>query len=660
MPIHTDERFSVVANGEIIGYVRAATSAGVVTIDFAARDNGRGPQYHELLTLSEKGYPLDWRINGTAEVGNAVHEHFSVHNRVATWASGVDRGSVPLEARRFYVASETSPWAFGAYARALLQQPDRRLDVLPKGTLELQTLRQTSITGSGATVPITIYALSGLELAPIYVALDAQGLLFAHLSAESALTVREGFEQSEGVLRQLTLELQTERQKQLQATLAHRYDLPVRIKNVRIFDPVKKLVGDPTTVTVFRGRISGVADSPNDTLSASDAVVIDGQGDTIVPGLHDMHSHNTIESGLLYLASGVTTTRDMGNYNDVLLKLTQGIDRGELAGPRIVRNGFLEGRSPYSARLGFVADTLDAALSDVRWYASRGYFQIKIYNSMNPTWVKPIALEAHRLGMGVTGHVPAFTNADQMIRDGYDEVTHINQIMLEWLLAPGEDTRSTLRITAMRRARNLDLNDDKVRATIELMKARHTAHDPTLVNLERLHLSRDGVVQPGDQAYLDHMPIGFQRSRMRAQVPIETRDDDLAYAASFVTILKTARLFYDNGIHLLPGTDDPSNSGLAIHRDLELYAQAGIPMGDVLALDTLACEQYLGRAQDLGSIERGKLADLILVQGDPVQDISALRRVKMVMKGELTYFPSDIYEALHVRPFAAPPVIHGS
>ncbi|MEH3158517.1 MAG: hypothetical protein PGN08_05990 [Sphingomonas taxi] len=107
-----------------------------------------------------------------------------------------------------------------------------------------------------------------------------------------------------------------------------------------------------------------------------------------MPGLADMHSHTSLDSGLFYLAAGVTTTRDMGNKNSFLLDLLPRLETGEIAGPHIVPDGFIEGRSPYSARNGFIPDTLDDAFKAVRWYADRGYREIKIYNSFNPDWGK--------------------------------------------------------------------------------------------------------------------------------------------------------------------------------------------------------------------------------------------------------------------------------
>ena len=108
-------------------------------------------------------------------------------------------------------------------------------------------------------------------------------------------------------------------------------------------------------------------------------------------------------------------------------------------------------------------------------------------------------------------------------------------------------------------------------------------------------------------------------------------------------------------IRLLPGTDN--DSGFTVHRELELYVKAGIPAARVLRMATWDCEQYLGFEQSLGSIEPGKLADFILVPGDPTRDISTVRRVRLVMKDGMLYFPSEIYEALGIEPFTNAPAV---
>jgi len=147
----------------------------------------------------------------------------------------------------------------------------------------------------------------------------------------------------------------------------------------------------------------------------------------------------------------------------------------------VIRSGFIEGKSPHSANNGILVDSQAAAIEAVRWYGARGYWQIKIYNSMNPAWVPAMVKEAHALGMRVAGHVPAFSTADQMIEAGYDEMTHINQFMLGWVMTQGEDTRTLFRLTALKRVPGLDLQSPKVQHTIQMMVDGHkaTEEDPT-------------------------------------------------------------------------------------------------------------------------------------------------------------------------------------
>jgi hypothetical protein len=360
----------------------------------------------------------------------------------------------------------------------------------------------------------------------------------------------------------------------------------------------------------------------------------------------------------MYLAAGVTATRDMGNDNQFMLDLLPRIDAGEVAWPRIVPNGFLEGRSPYSARFGFIPATLDEALRDVHWYADRGYFEIKIYNSMNPDWVKPIAAEAHRLGLKVTGHVPAFDSPDRVIADGYDTIAHINQLMLGWILDPTEDTRTPLRLTAMARAGALDLRSERVQRTVRAMKRKGIALDTTAVILEQLMLSRAGAVPPGQEDFLSHMPIGFQRYRKRSFVALKTPADDEAYRTGFAKVLEVIAMLHRHGIRLLPGTDDAT--GFSVQREVELYVKAGMTPAEALRAATLGSEEYFGRTDRLGTIARGKLADMVLVAGDPTRDITAIKRPRLVMKGGTIYFPSEIYTALGIAPFTKPPALRAA
>ncbi|HUF68833.1 MAG TPA: amidohydrolase family protein [Longimicrobiales bacterium] len=645
----TVERYDVIASGEKIGSLIASVDGDTVLIDYDVSNNGRGPKLAERIRLRD-GIPVRWSIDGNTTFGAAVRERYAWDDGTATWESQADSGSIPATLPRPYIPNDASPWSIGLHARALLRSPGGTLDVVPSGRIQMELLEEFELAGT----PVAAYMLGGLSLTPDIVLLDRQGDLFAYLGSLSSLVLREGLGSHAEELLTIGRRLQAAQLERIQQRVVRRFDKPIRIRNVRVFDPLSGKIGEPVTVVVYGNRIASIRPAMPDDDDAG--VSIDGGGGTLIPGLHDMHSHLSGWSALLYLAAGVTTVRDLGNDNTRLLDLTRRIETGQLAGPRTVRAGLLEGRSEHSVRTGVIAESLEDALAQVRWYADRGYRQIKIYNSMNPDWVRPIAAEAHRLGLRVSGHVPAFMSPDRAIEDGYDEINHINQLMLGWLLTPDEDTRTTLRLTALgERGYTLDLSGERVLRTLELLRSRGVALDTTAVILERLMLSRAGRVTPADAPYFDHVPVGYQRSRKRSFVAFESPAQDQAYVDSFARLMEVIGLLHREGIRLLPGTDD--GTGFTVHRELELYVQAGIPPAEVLRMATLDCARYLGQDGERGSIEPGKLADFVLIDGDPVRDISAVRRARMVVKDGAIYFPSELYEVVGVRPFATPPVI---
>ena len=661
-PEKFSEKFSVVSAGEVVGTLAADGDAGTISIAYQVSDNGRGPKLAERIVLGGDGLPTLWEINGTTAFGGAVAESFKRQDKRAEWQSQADRGRNVSPQPALYIANDSSPWSYGLYARAALRAPGGTLQVLPGGQLQVIKLRDLTV----GDARVTAYNLTGIDLTPDIVLLDDKQHLFAHIESSSVL-VRAGYEDHAQPLIGLGRDLQFEWLERLQREAAHRSEMPLRIVNVRLFNPENGRVGVPVNVVVYRGAIASIlpeSPAPDANIGSTNTqahaeTVIDGNGGTLVPGLYDMHSHSSALSGVFYLAAGVTNVRDQGNDNAELLRLSAKIDAGEIPGPRIYRAGFLEGRSPYSARNGFIADSLAEALTAVHWYADHGYRQIKIYNSMNPGWVAPIAAEAHRLGLRVSGHVPAFMSPDRAIHDGYDEINHVNQLVLGWLLEPQEDTRTPLRLTALgERAHDLDLASGRVRATVELMKTHGTALDTTLVTLERLMLSRAGQVLSADVPYLDHMPISYQRYRKRSFVAFESPAQERRYERSFERLLEVARMLYDAGIRLLPGTDD--KTGFTLHRELELYVRAGIPPGRALSMATLDCARYLGEDQQLGSIVPGKRADFFLVDGDPTADISVVRRPRLVVKDDHYYFPAQLYQALGIRAFGVPPAIHAT
>lgn len=644
------DRYVVLSNGEKVGHLDVTHNGHAIDVDYDVNNNGRGPGVREHLLLDAHGLPVAWRIDGHSEMGGAVHEEMTWKNGVQSWTSQADQGELPAPTPKLYVGNDASPWALGLYVNAMVRSHSDRIEVLPRGELRLDPLGEVRVGTGTAAVRLNAYFVAGVERVPLLILMDQQARPFALLQGQ--IVVRAGYEQAYAELRHIAQELELRRVQDIQKRSAHAFEMPVRIRRVRIFDPASERTSEPSSVVFYRGAITTV-EPESSAPTPADEAEIDGDGGTLVAGLHDMHSHSNLWSGLYYLSVGVTTVRDMGNENSVLADLMRRIDAAEVPGPHIIPSGFLEGRSPYSARLGFIPDTLNEALRDVRWYADRGYIQIKIYNSMNPDWVKPLAAEAHRLGLRTVGHIPAFTTPDRMLEDGYNEITHINQLMLGWLLKPGEDTRSPLRLTAMARAADLDLKDPRVAHTLALMKEKHAGLDTTAAIVEQLMLSRAGTVAEGAAAYLDHMPIGYQRYRRRSYVTFKDKAEEARYQRAFEKVIETLSLLHREHIPLWPGTDDII--GFQLHRELELYVKAGLSPGEALRVATYDCDRYLGRNQLYGSIQRGKRADFFLTPGDPSKDINALHAIRMVVKDGVIYYPAELHAALGITPFASPP-----
>ncbi len=646
--------YRVLVQGNDIGHYTVDRTADRITVDYDYKQNGRGPTIKEAVRLDREGAPIQWSITGRTTFGNAVNESFRRSGRGVEWIDLAGPGSIKAkDAPRYYATQNGSPLDASLMAKALLADPDRSMAVAPGGTATLTERDRRSFDGPQGKLDVITYELSGLSLSPSYVTLDAKGEFFATASA-GFIIARAGYEKvADQPLRDLAEKLASERFSALQKDGAHRYSGPVRIRNVRLFDPVAGSLTDLRDVVVSGNRIAQVASSGSAATPGETA--IEGNGGTLVPGLYEMHGHLGQEDALLNVLAGITSVRDMGNDNAVLDVLVRRINTGEVAGPRVTRSGFIEGKSPFNAQNGILASNEAEAIDAVRWYAARGYWQAKLYNSMKPEWAPAITAEAHRLGLRVAGHVPAFSNADAMIAAGFDEITHVNQLMLGWVLNPDEDTRTLFRFTAMRRFPGIDLNSAKVRATLDAMVAGKVAHEPT-IGIHELGLTAlNGKPNPGALDYIDHMPPAEQRQLKQAFFGTDTAQQRAEYVAAYAKVIETLTEMNRRGIMLIPGTD--LGGAFTYHRELELFGKLGMTPAQVLTRATLDMARYLGQDQQLGSIEHGKLADFFLIPGDPTKDLKAIKAIRMVMKNGAVYYPGEIYPKLGIKPFAETPKV---
>jgi hypothetical protein len=211
-----------------------------------------------------------------------------------------------------------------------------------------------------------------------------------------------------------------------------------------------------------------------------------------------------------------------------------------------------------------------------------------------------------------------------------------------------KDTRTPARFTEVAaHGAELDLKSDQVRAFIQLLQEHKIVLDPTLSIFESMMDDRPGKMAQGFAAVAESMPAQVRRGFLYGG--LEPPDGmDQRYQDSFQHMLDMAKVFYDAGIPIVAGTD--SYAGIALHRELELYEKAGIPAAKVLQLATLGAARVVKRDAELGSIAPGKLADVILVDGNPAAHVSDIRRVKTVVRDGVVFQVADMDRALGIVP----------
>jgi imidazolonepropionase-like amidohydrolase len=646
----TERRYDWLTQGERSGgMVLRIHADGRRQSSFEFNDRGRGPKQEELLMIDADGLISSMQLSGKAYMGSPLDERFErAADGSATWQSTAESGQHADAAGAFYVASDGTPEQSAVLARALLASADHRLPLLPSGEARIEALETQSVTHEGQTREVTLFAVSGLGFSPSYMWLDADRELFALAYGWMGLTP-EGWAPVLPELQTRQTEIAEAHHRQLAARLTHRLGDQWCIAPVRLLDIDAGLLRDEMAVRVSAGRISAVGHV--DAVDCDGVQTLDGAGRVLMPGLWDMHAHVSIGDGLLNVAAGVVGVRDLANDHDRLMAIRAQMAAGEVIGTDIHVSGFIDQRSPFAAPTGRLAGTLEEAIETAAWYAERDYPHIKIYSSITPAWVEPLAKAIHRHGMTLSGHIPSGMTAEGAVRAGFDEIQHINMVFLNFLAKPEHDTRTPVRFTLVAdEAGSLDLESAEVGEFIALLRERGTVVDPTVTIFDSMFRHRSGRMDPNYAMIAEHLPPTVRRGLLSGSIDIP--DDKVErYAASADALLAMIKRLHDAGVPLVAGTD--AIAGFTLLRELELYGQAGIPNADVLRLATIGAAKVLGVDADMGRIAPGYRAELILIDGDPLADLAALRRVTMTLRGDRYYRAVELHEAIGVKPFVA-------
>ncbi|MFN8572183.1 MAG: amidohydrolase family protein [Gemmatimonadaceae bacterium] len=643
-------------HGRKAGEMQVVSVGDSVTVHYFHIDRQRGPKVEGFYKLSG-GRPVwaEIRTGGAQSAAADISgkpvplnaERFEIRGDVLRYWTTDDTTSVTMPANAFYIPNATTPFDDAVLAGYLLRQPQRSAPIVPTAVARVEIVVDTSVTVGGRPSRVRLAAVHGVGAAPSLVWLDDKGRLFSS-GAGWFIAIRRGAEGVLPALRAHELRYIEQREAALAAQFAPKPAAALVIRNGDLFDSESGATRTHMTVVIQRDRITAVGPADSVAVPAG-ATIIDATGKTIIPGLWDMHTHafQGSSDGMLQLAAGITTIRDMASDIDVATSLRDRADKGTVLSPRLVLAGFVEGPGKWAGPSGVLVRTEDEARSWVAKYDSLGYKQIKLYNLVHPDLVPTIAAEAHARGMRLSGHVARGLTVPAAVRIGYDEIQHaaflFSTFFQDSLYYPRMRAYSEVASTV---APTFNVDSPEVTALIGFLRDRGTVIDGTFnIWQDRSKLLPDGT-DPVFGPTIDWLSPLFQRGlRAGGGGPTEVVARAQSASAAYRRMLK--RLF-DAGVTLVPGTDNVA--GLSYHGELEIYERAGIPAPNVLQIATITPARVMKMDKDYGSITVGKVADLAIVAGHPSEHITDLRKTETVIRAGRAYQTSVLYDAVGVHP----------
>lgn len=582
----------------------------------------------QTTTLGPDGRQTKIAIRGYTDSGDAT-EDFNVDEKgIARWKTAVDEGSAPLLNKRY--SSYGGPWLASALdVEALVRAGDKGIDLLPGGRAVISIGAATEIDGPSGKEEVKLAYITGAGFAPSPVWLAKDNRFFGNAGVISLLPA--GYEKAAPKLKTA----QDAAEAVMVRDVARRFlspanRAPTLIDNVLLFDSVAGRYVPGRSVLVADGKVKvvGAAGSVN---PPSGTTTIDGRGKTLLPGLWDSHLHigGSDWNLLQNVATGITNYRSPGSMIDESLSIIRRRAAGDLLAPDGKVAVIIDRKDPLAAQGALTVSSADEAVAAVRKIKDAGLSGAKFYTSMNPAWIAPAAAEAHRLGLHVSGHIPAGMRPIEAVRAGYDEITHINFIMMQAMpqdIVDKANTAARLEGPA-KYGKDVDLDSPEMRAFYAELAERKTFIDPTISVWEGSLTSDGSAISPAYASYADISPPAVARSWKIGGYPLFdglTRDD---FKASFAKMVGVVGRLHKAGVRIVAGTD---GYGLELVRELELYQQAGLTNEEALQTATIIPARMTGMADRLGSIEAGKTASMILVDGDASKDMAVLRRVATV------------------------------
>jgi imidazolonepropionase-like amidohydrolase len=581
----------------------------------------------EVMTLGADGLASKIVIRGVTPNGDAA-ETFTIADGKASWTSTSDSGEAAA-ASAFYLAASGTNLANIPLTAALVKAGPAGLAMFPSGKATLEKGATFQIKGPKGAETVQLAWLRGILPTPTPIWLDSKGNYFAEVGSTAVMPV--GYE---GNLKAMNDFQDAETAKAVRE-VSHRFlapanKAPVLFDNVQLFDADGGKFVANQAVLIQDGKITKVGAAGSIPAPAGGRT-IDGRGKSLVPGLWDSHLHIGDDWNVVTnMATGITSFRSPGTEIDRAVDATKRRKSGDLLMGEPYISQIIDKKDPLAAQGAEIVSSQAEAIAAVHKLHDAGLWGVKFYTSMDPAWIPAAAAEAHKLGMHVHGHIPAHMRPIDAVRAGYDEITHINFVMMQFMPQDVVDRANTSqRIEGPAKfGKDVDLNGPEARAFIAELAKRKTIIDPTLVVWEAALTSDGGVPAPAYASYMGIMSPVYDRYFKAGGYPLVegyTRDD---YRKSWQKLVELVGALHKAGVTVVAGTD---GQGIELIREIELYKDAGFTPAEALQAATIVPAKMVGADKRTGSIAVGKEGDVVLVDGDVANDLGALRRVVTVV-----------------------------
>ncbi|HTZ95173.1 MAG TPA: amidohydrolase family protein [Terriglobales bacterium] len=604
--------------------------------------------------------PLTASFRGASDL---TPEHFEIKGKTSRQSEideevKVEPGKIRLRTREKWTLTPIPPEAFftiAGYAPATMQMllvrywsthgSPAELRTLPSGSVKVEARGQDTISINGQNKKLDRYTIKGLIWGRETLWMDKHHNLAAVVTTDAEFdhfeAVGDGYESALG---EFVGRAGTDEMADLAAIskgISGSHAETLALVGATLIDGTGRAPISDSVIVIDKGRI--VAVGPRSKVKIPDAAtVIDAKGKAILPGLWDMHAHfEQVEWGPIYLAAGVTSVRDCGNEFEFITSVRDAIAQGHGLGPRILAAGIVDGSGPSSIGVQRV-DTPEQARLWVDRYHQAGFQQMKIYSSVKLEEVRAVAEEAHRLGMTVTGHVPDGLNAFQVIEAGQDQINHIQYIAA--IMHPPLPVGAS-RQEQMKAVIDFDINSTTAKNALAFLKDHHTVIDPTVALYEFLTAT---TAKPPASFEPGVNKVAPELAEQLTDVGPPTERSAM-FDKMFDRDLEIIGALHRTGIPIVAGTDQ-TVPGYSLHREIELYVKAGFTPMEAIQAATIVPARVMKLDKEVGTVETGKRADLVILDGNPMEEIQNTRKVEYVITNGVMYNCAELWKSVGFKP----------